>query len=202
MQRITRWFHQRVKEENIPESEILTSVLIPSAHDDRYVPLRQAEVFFAPYMEFLSQSLTEVYRGFPNVRTQKREGKDSKNIFIDTPYLRIEYRISPLETLDQSPSIFYGALQIKQPEVHMLQAGKLHRTLLDAHPGQGFTLSYSPGDEPGFQIFHTKGNNTLLQGEALLRKMNLETPREGLAYTRYRETETKVWQKVPVELRQ
>ncbi len=186
--------------EEAAESEILTSVLIPSGHHDRFILKNQVEAFFAPYMEYIGNSLEQVYGINDKARRQRRLGDSYHSTFVDTPFLHVEYKISPLETLDARPSVFYGEMKIKQPKIHLGLAGKLHRRLLDAHPGQGFTLSYSPGDDAGFQIFHSKGNEILSQGENLLQKMDVGTPELGISYMQW--GNTRLWQRVPVELRQ
>lgn len=199
MRWIKHLFTQK-KKQDVPNSEVLTSVLIPSDHHERFLLTNEVDAFFAPYMEYIGQSLGEVY-GLQNIaRRQRITGKNFTNLFVDTPFLRVEYRVAPLELLDGSPSIFYGELSIKQPRIHFEQTGKLYEKLLQAHPGQDFTLSYSNGDEPGFQIYHMRGNDILSSGETLLRRMEIETPNEGLSYTQGKNTQ--FWKKVPVELQQ
>ncbi|MSR86055.1 hypothetical protein EXS74_01510, partial [Candidatus Woesearchaeota archaeon] len=158
MSLITQLFRRRpISPVEIPHSEVLSSVLIPSGHGGRFIRPAQMEAFFAPYMEYLTASLEEIYGISSIARRQRMEGGVNTPLFIDTPSLHVQYRFSPLEISDASPSTFYGELRIKQPKVELRNAGRLHRRLLDAHPGQGFTFSYCAGDEPGFQIFLTKG---------------------------------------------
>ncbi len=200
MQIIKEFFKRKPNSIEATHSEILTSVLIPSGHNNRYIHRNEAEAFFAPYIEYMRQSLEEVY-GINNIaRRQKKQGKSYDCTFVDTHFLRVEYTISPLENLDARPSVFYGELRIKQPDVNLTQAGQLHKRLFDAHPGQGFTLSYSAGDEPGFNIFLRKGEETLYKGENLLQKMNIASPCESLSYNQI--GTKRVWERIPVELRQ
>lgn len=199
---IKNFFRRRTTPvEDVAQSEVLSSVLIPSGHYDRFIRPAQREAFFAPYLEYIGHSLEEVYGTASIARRQIQENANTVACtFVDTPFLRVEYRFSPLEELDASPSTFYGELRIKQPTVELHTAGRLHRKLLDAHPGQGFTFSYCQGDEPGFQVFLTKGVETLCRGDTLLRRMGMDIPDVGLSYMEH--GTSRAWRRVSVDLRQ